>query len=134
MVAAHVAVELGHREVAATVTGGVDKALVDEPRARRAELLRSAVHDRGDVAGGVFAGAKLRHGAQVLKLELRRALGADSEERFVELRLDATPSLVGDTVADRLKSDNSRRCSPLSTRPKSVKLGKMPEDLFSDSP
>jgi len=37
-----------------------------------------------------------------VKLELSRAFGADAEERFVELRLDATPSLVGDTVADRL--------------------------------
>jgi hypothetical protein len=77
------------------MAGGVDKALVDEPSTRGAELRRAAVHDGGDITGGVFAAAELGHRAQVLELEFGRAFGADAEERFVELRLDCSPRLLG---------------------------------------
>lgn len=62
------------------LVGGVDEAFVDEAGAGGAELLRAAAHDRCDVAGAVFAGAKFGHRAQVLQFEFGGAFGADAEE------------------------------------------------------
>ena len=73
-----------------------------KPRAGRAELLRHAAHDGGDVAGGLLIRSQLGHRPQILELELGRALGAHAEERLVELRLDRSLRFDRDTAADRL--------------------------------
>jgi hypothetical protein len=48
----------------------------------------------------VMARTVLRQEIPAQLTGLGYSFGAGSEERFVELRLDATPSLVDDTVAD----------------------------------